>query len=338
MKERILKIKILKHSMKIENLKFKITLVLILLACYPLIANNQSHAQSINVGIYPPILQIDADPPASVNSDIFIENQSDQEVSYGIYLIPFKSSDADNGQPEYDPELNKLYENIFDKMQITSSGKVINQIKLAPGQKKNLQLHIGVPKDEKAFDYYFSVVFISTPEDQKLNSSFSGAKGGIGTNVLLSIGPKGTPQGNLKKFEGPTFATQGPINFKVLLENTGTSYFTPEGNVIVKNMFGQTIGAIETVPVNVLSDSERYIPSKGNVNKELPTVTWNEKFLLGYYTAELNMKLSDNGPVFKKQIHFFAFPIEGILGIAVSIGIVVWIIKRVKAKKANNHY
>lgn len=335
MKQEIIR---LKHSMKIENLKFKIILVLVLATGYALSATGQVHSQAVNTGIYPPILQIDAEAPASVNSDISIENKSDQNVTYGIYLVPFKASSTKNGQPEYDPELNKLYKNIFDKMQITSSDKVINQIELAPGQKKNLNLHIGIPKGEKAFDYYFSVVFISTPDEQNLNSSFSGAKGGIGTNVLLSIGPKGKPQGNLKMFEVPSFTTKGPINFKVLLENTGSNYFTPEGNIIVKNMFGQTIGAVETVPVNVLSDSERYIPSKGNVNKEVPTVTWNEKFLLGFYTAELNIKLSDEGPVFKKEVHFFAFPVEGILGIIIASAIVFGIIKRVKAKKAKDQY
>ncbi len=311
---------------------------LTLLTCNLLSPQHQAHAQAVNTGIYPPILLIDAEPPASINSDISIENKSDQNVTYGIYLVPFKASGENNGQPEYDPQLNKLYKNIFDKMQITSSDKVINQIELAPNQKKNLNLHIGIPKGEKAFDYYFSIVFISTPDDQQLNSSFSGAKGGVGTNVLLSIGPKGNPQGNIKKFEAPQFVTTGPINFKVLLENTGSNYFTPEGNIIVKNMFGQTIGEVETVPVNILSESERYIPSKGNVNKDIPTVTWNEKFLLGYYTAELNLKLSDKGPVFKKEIHFFAFPVEGILGIIISAIIVLGIIKRVKVKKAKDHY
>lgn len=319
-------------------MKKNILIIIVALGLTVLITPESASAQAINTGVYPPILQIDAEPPASINSDIAVENKSDQNVTYGIFLIPFKASALGNGQPDYDPTLEKVYKNIFDKMQITSSDKVINQIELAPGQKKNLNLHIGIPKGEKAFDYYFSVVFIPSPEEQDLNTSFSGAKGGIGTNVLLSVGPKGLPQGNIKKFEVPKFVTGGPINFKVLLENTGSAYFAPEGNIIVKNMFGQTIGAIETVPVNILSDSERYIPSKGNVNKELPTVTWNEKFLLGAYTAELDIKLSDKGPVFKKKVTFFAFPVEGILGLIIASTLVFLIIRRVRAKKDRDQY
>ena len=111
-------------------------------------------------------------------------------------------------------------------------------------------------------------------------------------------------------------------------------------------MFGQTIGKIDLLPVNILSNSVRRIPDslqspaanqkdyaniKDIVEKnQYPVAVWPERFLLGPYTATLNLNLTGNGPVFIRKINFFAFPIEYIIGIILIIGIVVFIALRVK--------
>jgi hypothetical protein len=98
-------------------------------------------------------------------------------------------------------------------------------------------------------------------------------------------------------------------------------------------MFGQAVGQVKTVPVNVLSQSKRYIPSSAKDQGGKPQVVWNTQFLLGFYKATATLSLSDQGPVVTKTTGFFAFPVEGILGIAILIILSVGIYKRVKAKR-----
>jgi type II secretory pathway component PulF len=56
---------------------------------------------------------------------------------------------------------------------------------------------------------------------------------------------------------------------------------------------------------------------------------WPEKFLVGPYTATLTLSLSDSGPLFTKQIVFFAFPLEYLAAILLIIGLIIFIAVRV---------
>ncbi len=99
-------------------------------------------------------------------------------------------------------------------------------------------------------------------------------------------------------------------------------------------MFGQNIGKVSLLPVNILSNSQRIIPDTDfPQRKDLkPTALWSEKFLIGPYTANLNLKLTDQGPVLSRSITFFAFPLTYIIAIFIIFIITVFIILRVKSK------
>lgn len=292
----------------------------------------KANAQSLSVGIYPPILQIQANPPASVNSTITIQNQSDQTTTYTINYVPFEANAEQNGLPQFDKELLPLYKDIFSKMQLYDEDNQVHQITLAPKQKKVLKYHIGLPKGEKPGDFYYSIVFTSVGSNENNQNSFLGSRAGIATNVLLNVGPKSPASGFINTFKAPLFTSSGPVNFRLNVANNGQSYFAINGQVLVKNMFGQTIGKVDLLPVNVLANSSRFIPSKDAPDPNNPTVFWKEKFLLGIYTATARVSLSENGPVYNRTTTFFAFPIEGIFGIIVILILVIGIVRRIKAK------
>lgn len=285
----------------------------------------KANAESLSVGIDPPILQINAKAPALINSKITIQNESDQNVTYNIFLMPFKQNSEINGTVEFDKSLLPVYKNIFSKIQVSEENRTVTEVKLAPKQKKDLNLRIVIPKDEKPRDYYFSVLFISSALGGSETNSFTGSRAGIATNVLLSLGPKTSTTGNITEFSSPKFVTKGPVEFKVKLENTSSHYITITGNITVKNIFGQYVGNINLDSVNVLSNSSRTLGS--------PFISWDEKFLLGIYEAEVTIALSEEGPILNKSLTFFAFPIELVLGIIVILILITGIIRRVRKKE-----
>ena len=194
-----------------------------------------------------------------------------------------------------------------------------------------MTLRINIPRDEPPEDFYFSVVFISQDENEANNKSFVGARAGIGTNVLLSIGPKDEPYGRIQQFWAPKFVTKGPVGFTLEIANDNNYFVSPAGNLIIKNVFGQTVGNIEFGPTNILANSNRLI-SNSNETDGQPKLYWNEKFLLGFYKADLTVALTDKGPLLKDSITFFAFPLELVLGIITAVILVIGLIRRARAK------
>lgn len=316
--------------MNIVNLKLKI-IFLLFAFCYLLFAERVA-AQSLSVGIDPPILQIHAKPPAQIEAPIRIQNLSYQNATYNISLIPFRPKA--NGEIELDQELksDSEYKHILSKVKIFADGRELSQVILAPRQTKTLTIQINIPEGEKERDYYFSIVFISSSENQSQSSSFLGSRGGIASNVLLSVTDGDfIPDGYIEQFSAPKFVTKGPVKFKLMVFNTSNAYTTVKGHIVMKNMFGQTIGNVDIVPVNILADTPRLLSSKDDLNSSDPKVVWSEKFLLGYYTADLTLAMSDQGPVLRKKITFFAFPVEGILAILLASIMAIFIIKRARA-------
>lgn len=326
--------------MRIENLKLKIGL-LIGLFVYLFISNIPVRAGTLSLSLDPSLIEINALPPTVATSTLSIQNKSDSQVQLQILFKPFKAK-LENGEAEY---LKSQDSFIAQNVQVLDGGVPVEGIVLGPGQKKNLTLNVNIPQDtnisarppassprlpatdtvglvagEVGRDYYFSVIFVSqSTASPTSTSSFNQL--GIASNVLLSVGTKEVPDAVLEEFSSGLFYESGPVPFTIRVKNKGVHFIKPKGKILIKNMFGQSIGKLDLVSVNVLSDSIRVIPN----------TLWKENFLLGFYTATLNIALSDEGPSFTKSIHFFAFPSQLLIVIVIVLISSIVIVNRVRA-------
>lgn len=328
-----------------KSLRF---IVFILPALYCLLSTAPSaQAQDISFGIYPPISQIDAKAPADIKSPLFIENLSDNPIDLSISYKAFIPAQSEDGKIEFLDNFESLPDpSITKKVFIMDGANKITSLTLSPKQKKNLIMEILLPATQPKGDYYFSVIFSSSPQQEGFTNS-SVQTGAISMNVLLTVGPKGKTNGILEDFSSPLFVDSGPVAFNVAVKNTGNHFIQPKGEIIIKNVFGQNIGKVSLLQVNILANSTRRMPDtlqittnkneyekiRQAVEKNLfPVAVWPEKFLLGPYTATLTLSLSDQGPVFKKSVHFLAFPISLIVAIIIVLAITIFIILRVRQK------
>lgn len=284
----------------IYDLRFKVPYLLISLLSYLFIGSIPAEADTLSLSLHPSIIEINALPSSIIANNLTIQNKSDKQVTLQIHVKPFKAK-LENGELQYINDIPAFFKNF----QILDSGIPVENIMLAPSQQKNLTLNINIPQDTKISDYYFSIIFISK-NSLNPNSNASLNQLGIATNVLLSVGIKEIPNAVLKEFSSKLIFESGPVPFTIRLKNKGTHFIKPKGEVLIRNMFGQSIGKLDLLSVNVLANSTRTIPK----------ALWKEYFLLGFYTATLNILLSNDGPSLTKSIYFFAFPFHGLIVIA----------------------
>jgi hypothetical protein len=354
------KIKMQNHSSKIKSRR-TFNFILVLLTFAFCLLPSKTYAQQSSLTVSPPLIEIEAIPPTSLETPISVKNNSDEEIELQVLLKPFIQSAKENGEVQFlkdtdaFPGANKK---IAEHIEIRENSRKITSLTLLPKEKKELDLYVGIDKDEPHSDYYFAVVFLPpaiTSKSNEEDDNGSNIRGGIGINVLLSVGPRNDAKGLIEAFSAPSFLQSGPVPFNVRIKNTGSHYITPTGSVLIENLFGQKIGRITLHQANILTGSSRAFVSDESFKEQLkaqqtaekkgtapivpnttvtnPVVIWPEKFLVGPYTATLRVSLSPKGPEMTRQLRFFAFP--GQLLIALVIGIVILIVvkKRVDSRR-----
>jgi len=333
--------------------KKKILLTMVVLGSLSLIFPKQSFADRTSFSISPSTIFVQAKSPADVWAPFTIQNKSNQPVTFSIGYKAFDPAASQNGQVVYLPDGSPIPgedKTIFQKMQIVDNNNISHDsLALGPKQNERFRLHIQLPKNEPTSDYYFSLLFLEntnqTDQSQsndnvETQKSASSLTTGIGLNVLLAVGDNETPQGAIETFSTAPFLESGPVSFILSAHNYGDHFISPSGSILVKNMFGQAIGKINIPQSVVLSGTTRTFSNanlfQGLNQNSLETKTlqiiWPEHFLVGLYSATLTLSLANQGPVFIRTIHFFAFPLRFFLGLLLIVAIVLYIILRVKRK------
>src|SRR5579859_5539002 len=61
----------------------------------------KSYAQEVSLGIYPPILQIEATPPTKINTTLNIQNNAIDPITLEVMIKPFTASSQNNGEVSF---------------------------------------------------------------------------------------------------------------------------------------------------------------------------------------------------------------------------------------------
>lgn len=297
----------------------KICLFAYLFICLFVTLPQKISASQFSVGVYPPIIKIRATAPVNLKTPIIIKNQTDQTETFNISLKPFAQSDNENGQVRYlkSDELNLKDPLIFQRIKVFDKDQEISSIELGPKQQKELSLRIDIPQDETVSDYYFSLLFTSSPATDAAQKNKSQIITAVATNVLLTVGQITKPQVKINEFNSSFFKDKGPIEFSVKTSNQGEQFTSTSGYIIIKNLFGQAVGRVDLEKTNILANTSRSM-----------TAAWPETFLLGPYTATLILTFSEHSPALTQTTRFIGAPVQIVL---ISL-IVISLLLIVKAK------
>lgn len=346
---------------QVLSIKQKAILISILYTVFSILYTPGVKASSFDLSVSPSIFQIDLTPPAvaDVKESLTLENNGDEPLPLTLSYRPFRP-DGENGELTYLTEGESIGNDplILQRISLMDNGKRLESFIIPPKTKKQYDLVISIPKDEPPGDYYFSLIFLADSDNSVINKTTgSQSLGGIATNILLSIGPKSKTTGSIEDFSTSLFQPQGPVAFNVKIKNTSRHFIYPKAQILITNMFGQNIGKVDLLPVNILSNSVRSLPSREQfviaaeqdelrrMNKELSkdeslyskfiipdsaVAIWPEKFLIGPYQARLTIAFSDEGPLYERSIFFIGLPIYLFIGLGIAILLVLTIRSRLK--------
>ncbi len=308
---------------------------------YLFLPDHYVYADNTIFNLSPTLISIKTKSPADINFPLHIENLSNGDVVLEVILRPFTP-----GKTEGVPQVYINFNNdlLLRKIEIKDSSQMVidKELKLGPKSKKTLIVHIPVSGSDPESDHYFSIFFITEPPkppeviSQDIQAS-SLIRTGVAATVLLSINDHESESVMVSDFTTNSFIQHGPVPFRVLVTNKGRHFVRLNGQVGIKNIFGQEIGSISLLPANILANSSRTLSSESSHDSNLDNlqnqaVIWGEIFLLGPYTATLSLVNPDGTIVLEKTTHFFAFPYGFGLGIVLIILLIGFLISRVKKK------
>lgn len=158
------------------------------------------------------------------------------------------------------------------------------EFSLGHGERIVLPIEIDIPADSQPGGLYASVLVSTVPDktEGEMNQGQAKIISRLGTLYFVRVAGAVTETGHLQQFKVAEaekgFYEQGPIPFEIFFKNEGNIHMAPSGRIEIKNLLGRRVGEVAIEKYFVMPNSLRKI-----------IVNWDNKFLIGRYTAVLTM-------------------------------------------------
>ena len=286
---------IIHDAMSFQRLRFPIALFVCTFGLFMLAAPT---VRAFTVS--PVIVDLDVAPGKSSQGSIHITNNAENSQTFYVGIQTFVAR-GEEGQQDFLPEDNKIGLPSW----ITPASRSVT---LGPNESKDFTYVVNVPKDAEAGGHYAALFFSTQPMTEQGDVSVGvGAKTGV--LFLLAVPGDIKEDARIESFtvNAGTF-DRLPAYFDTRIRNLGNIHFRPEGNIVVKSMFGTTSARFPMNPLNaaVLPNSIRRVQTVWAV-KTFDSDTGKGTFF-GRYTAELDATYGTSKQPLHGQVTFWVFP------------------------------
>jgi hypothetical protein len=288
--------------------------------------------------IAPPVVNLTANPGQTIRTELNLRDVSTAKLKVESQVNDFVAAGED-GTPKILLDANEE-----SPYSLKSWISPLPTLILNPREIKKLPVVIKVPTNAAPGGYYGVVRFTaSAPEMKDTGVSLSAS---LGTLILVRVNGQAKEKLEIESFTvntipGGTFDNTKdgtpktmfeatPIQFIQRIKNTGNVHEQPAGQVVIKNMFGKTVAAVNVnlPPRNILPSSIR------KFKQPLDSSVIGSKKFFGKYTAELKVAYGADKQTVSKTITFWVIPYT-LIAIAIIALIVGFIALRVMIKRYN---
>ena len=273
----------------------------------PVFAQKSSDSSGLEVSapIYEPTIK-----PGTADPNIIkIKNIGSQTTTYYPEVVDFKPLD-ETGAPSFlkvgeDSGTYSLAKWVtFTKEAIT----------LAPNESTALTFTITVPANAEPGGHYGGILFSTQPVSVQGTGVALASK--VGSLILVRVAGAAKEILTIKEFSTPKSSYDNAnVNFTLRVENSGNVHLQPKGVVVIKNILGGQIAALDVNQIgsNVLPSSIRDFE-----------LNWKDPgFKIGYYTATLTLSYGNPSQNLTSQVSFWILPWNIILITAATLLIVL---------------
>lgn len=261
--------------------------------------------------IAPPVLNVTANPGQTVTTQLSL-----RDVSSGKLIVKGQVNDFIAAGEDGTPKI-LLEDGEPNPYSLKNWVAPLAQMTLEPRQIKNLPIVIKVPADAAPGSYYGVVRFTATPpelEDTGVSLSAS-----LGALVFLRVNGAAKEGMEIVDFYANNGGKPGtlfestPIKFVERLKNTGNIHEQPAGQVVITDMFGNKIAAVNVnlPPRSILPQSVR------KFEQPLDSSVIGDKMLFGRYTAELRITYGSNKQTVTSSLAFWVVPWRMIIAVII---------------------
>lgn len=198
------------------------------------------------------------------------------------------------------------------------------EFELDHNMRARIPVTVSLPADAEPGGRYGSVV-VSTVTRPASSGSDTGARPSspiisrIGTLFFISTPGTTDIAGALQSFQtvdNKSIYYNGPIDFALLYQNTGSVHLNPYGEISISNMLGEEVGFIQIEPWFTLPQSFR--------TRE---VSWQREFLVGKYTATARINRGYDDVIDEQTLTFWVIPYKHIAGVFIGLFVLFLVLR-----------
>ncbi len=266
------------------------------------------------LSISPVRIEISVDPGETVEGELLLINEQEGVETLYSSFGNFEAT-GETGTPTF----VTVEEGLATWIETTP------EIILEPKEQKEISYVIHIPEDADPGGH-FAAIFWGTSSPQTEEGGEVSVATKLGVLVLLRVSGEIEEGGGILEFSTENkqgFFNSLPVNFTFRFQNSGNDRIKPEGEIIIRNIFGKTSAVLPANKVegNILPQSIRkfeveWNPTETEIIDETETVEKkgffeelkNEKdnFAFGRYTAELDLEYG--GEKAQASFSFFIIP------------------------------
>jgi hypothetical protein len=256
--------------------------------------------------VSPPTLKFSLKSGEKTEKRIKVTNLSAEKLDFVVTTEDFIVTNKE-GTPELLPP-GTLPQNRYAAS--TWSTVLPDSFSLEPGKSLTVNLYVQVPENAFPGGRYFAVAFKPLTG---LGVSGPGAAVNtvVGTLIYLTIEGLVKESARVAAFSAPALLEFGPVELLTEIRNLGNLHLAPRAIIKIRNLLGKEVFSSPLDNLNIF-------PGTARIYKN----SWEQKWLLGRYTASLTGYYGQNNAPLSAQAIFWVIPYRLILIILLALAII----------------
>lgn len=299
-------------------------IVLLGLSVYPQLVLAQSSGNTLSLSVTPTLFEMSAVPQQAWNSNVKVINNNPYPLTVYASVVNF-APQGETGQGKLLPVFEESTEGATLAEWITITHEAVE---IPPESSKQIPFSVYVPEDAAPGGHFAAIMVGTRPPDP--DAGFRIKTSQIVTSLFfVRVAGDVIEDGQIREFKTTDkFLSEPIVNFELRFQNKGNVHIQPQGEILIKNMWGKERGVI---PINHQTHFGNVLPE--SIRKF--EFTWRGELSfsdVGRYSAELTLAYGNDLRQFlTATTYFWVIPVKPmltVLGIIVAIILfLIWIVK-----------